>query len=132
MGKNNNRTYCLDGIIKFKPYRFYDSVYDTCIMFYNEKGENIVLCFDTCQNCCEDFNLRYNKKFRSKEVVSKNGIKIKCHRSNFSCEAGGKYVFFVETDEHCYNIVVSNNHNGYYGHYVGINKNGEFIWETCI
>lgn len=126
-------SYHLNGVVKFKPYSFYEKAYDTCAMFYNEKGENIVLCFDTCQNCCEDFNLDYNKKFHTKEVVSETGITVSCHRvKKFRCECGDKYIFFVDTGKKIYQIAVSNDHNGYYGHYVGISKNGEFVWETCI
>ena len=34
-------SYHLDGVVKFKPYSFYEKVYDTCAMFYNEKVKTL-------------------------------------------------------------------------------------------
>ena len=123
----------LDGVVRFKHYVFRDWCYDVNAMFYNEKGEQIVLCFDSAQQCCEDFALDYDKQYHNGDIVSNNGIVVKWKFQTNDCgDVHSSVVFTIKTDKRRYTIRARNIHNGYYAHYVKVSQNGTLVWKELL
>lgn len=125
------KKFTLQGLIKIATYPH--RTYDTRIMFYNEKGEQLVLCVDEEGQCCEDFEFDYNE-YEENEIVSTNGITMTITDDDeFECDCGGAIDIEIKgTDKH-YKWRVSNDHNGWYCHEVELaNETGEYIWSECL
>lgn len=123
----------LKGTVKIATYPFRDFYsFDARIMFYNELGEQFVLCVDLNQNCCEDFNFDYDE-YEEDELVSTNGIKITLTEDEkFVCDSGGAIDISIKGSEKSYKWRVSNDHNGYYAHSVELMHDGEYVWEKWL
>lgn len=114
----------------FRPRDFYSS--DVRIMFYNELGEQLVLCVDLNQNFDEDFNFDYDE-YKENELISTNGIKITLTEDeNFVCDHGGAIDIDIKGNKKSYKWRISNDHNGYYAHSVDMMHDGEYIWSEWL
>lgn len=120
----------LKGTVKIATYPFRD--FYARIMFYNELGEQFVLCVDLNQNCCEDFNFKCDE-YEEDELVSTNGIKITLTEDKeFKCYCGGAIDISIKGSEKSYKWRISNDHNGYYAHSVKLMHDGEYVWEKRL
>ncbi len=126
----------LQGKIKAKQYtRGYDT---DGVMFYNEKGENVAIVFDTFQQCYESFDYSIPEELQNDEVIAKHDFEIE--ELDFD-EYSHAFVVKCYDESHTgydgqnpryYLIYCSNKHNGYYSHQVTLSENGEYIWEQTI
>ena len=138
-GKWTMKKYVLNGLIKCKEYCF-SRDFDEGYMFYNERGENLVVCYDTYQQCYEDFETKnnLNLKYGEELVISENGIEIIIEDVDDDFESGNICSFHIYTFDKkgenikTYKITVCNEHNGYYFHSVGLAENDELIWEDAV
>ena len=138
-GKQLMKEFILNGLIKCKEY-YFSRDFDEGYMFYNEAGENFVVCFNTNQKCCEDFQFEHNLKFKYDEelIVSENGIAISIETVDEDFEDGNIYSFHINAFDkngnitNTYKITICNDHNGYYWHAVALAKNGELVWEDAV
>ena len=123
----------LKGTVKIATYPFRDFYsFDDRIMFYNELGEQFVLCVDLNQNCCEDFNFKRDE-YEEDELISTNGIKITLTEDKeFKCYDGGAIDISIKGSEKSYKWRVSNDHNGYYAHSVELMHDGEYVWKEWL
>ena len=123
----------LKGTVRIATYPFRDFYsFGARIMFYNEIGEQFVLCVDLNQNCCEDFNFDYDE-YKENELISTNGIKITLTEDEkFVCDHGGAIDIYIKGSEKSYKWRVSNDHNGYYAHSVELMHDGEYIWSEWL
>ena len=123
----------LKGTVKIATYPFRDFYsFDARIMFYNELGEQFVLCVDLDQNCCEDFNFIHDE-YEEDELISTNGIKITLTEDKeFVCDCGGAIDIDIKGSEKSYKWRVSNDHNGYYAHSVELMHDGEYVWDEWL
>lgn len=128
----------LQGKIKAKKYtRGYDT---DGVMFYNEKGENIAIVFDTFQQCYESFEYSIPEELENDKVIAKHDVEIeelnfdifsnvfviKCYDKNHA-----EYVGDGQNPRY-YLVYCSNQQNGYYSHQVTLSENDEYIWEETI
>ena len=132
--KDKKKEFELKGTVKIATYPFRD-LYDWTrrIMFYNELGEQFVLCVDETQQCCEDFNFNCSN-YEEDELISTNGIKITLTEDDekFICCCGGAIDIDIKGSEKSYKWCVSNDHNGYYAHSVELMHDGEYVWEKLL
>ena len=128
------KKFKLKGLVKVTDYPF--RKYTTDTMFYNELGEQFVLCVDEGQHCCEDFNFEHDD-YKNDEIISYDGIKITVeYDDTFEFDFGGALNIKIIGTEKTYNFRVSNNHNGYYSHAVSLIReldgHSEYIWEEWL
>lgn len=125
----------LKGTVRIATYPFRDFYsFGARIMFYNELGEQFVLCVDEIQQCCEDFNFKCDE-YEEDELVSTNGIKITLTEDEefeCVCDCGGAIDIDIKGSEKSYKWRVSNDHNGYYAHSVELMHDGEYVWEKWL
>lgn len=123
----------LQGLIRIATYPHRSWYGETKIMFYNELGEQFVLCVDESQHCCEDFEFDCDN-YKEDEIISTDGLEITfTYDDEFECECGGAVDIEIKGTEKDYKWRVSNNHNGYYAHTVTLEKEtGEYLWEECL
>ena len=125
----------LKGTVKIATYPFRDFYsFGARIMFYNELGEQFVLCVDLNQNCCEDFNFNFDE-YEEDELVSTNGIKITLTEDEefeCVCDCGGAIDIDITGNKKSYKCRVSNDHNGYYAHSVELMHDDEYVWEKWV
>lgn len=138
------QTLKLDGIVTIEKdaYNFRKSRFDkfrenyTNFLVANEKGEHFVLCFDEKPQCCERFDLTYN--IPKDKIISTDGVIINLYRDEeFEClEVGYKFVLEIKGNKATVNFTFSNEHNGYYSHFVSIesgeNNTSQFSWRKFI
>ena len=129
----DRKEFELKGTVRIATYPFRDFYsFDARIMFYNELGEQFVLCVDLNQNCCEDFNFKCDE-YEEDELVSTNGIKITLTEDkDFKWYDGGAIDIDIIGSEKSYKWRVSNDHNGYYAHSVELMHDGEYVWEKWL
>ena len=129
----DRKEFELKGTVKIATYPFRDFYsFGARIMFYNELGEQFVLCVDLNQNCCEDFNFKCDE-YKENELVSTNGIKITLTEDKeFKCYDGGAIDIDIKGSEKSYKWRVSNDHNGYYAHSVELMHDGEYVWKEWL
>lgn len=127
------KEFTLQGLVKIATYPHRSWYGETRIMFYNELGEQFVLCVDECQNCCEDFQFDWDS-YTENEIVSTNGITITfTYDDKFDCDCGGAIDIKINGTEKNYKWRVSNDHNGYYSHGIQLMKEtGEWVWEEYL
>ena len=65
-------TYELNGMVKIKVYENRKETGYTNIMIYNELGEHFVFGIDMCSQCCEDYELNIDERY--KNFKAPNGI----------------------------------------------------------
>ena len=127
----DRKEFELKGTVRIATYPFRHN-YDTRIMFYNELGEQFVLCVDERPNPGADFNFYYND-YKEDELISTNGIKIiLTNDDKFECDWGGAIDINIIGSEKSYKWRVSNDHNGYYEHVVEMIHDGEYIWTEWL
>ena len=130
----DKKEFELKGTVKIATYPFRDFYdWDRRIMFYNELGEQFVLCVDETQYCYEDFNFNCSA-YEEDELISTNGIKITfTEDEEFNCYAcGGAIDIDIIGSEKSYKWRVSNDHNGYYAHSVKMMHDGEYVWTEWL
>ena len=129
------KEFKLKGTVRIATYPFrlrdfYSS--DVRIMFYNELGEQLVLCVDLNQNSDEDFNFDYDE-YKENELISTNGIKITLTEDEkFVCDHGGAIDIDIIGSKKSYKWRISNDHNGYDAHSVDMMHDGEYIWSEWL
>lgn len=127
----DRKEFELKGTVRIATYPFRHN-YDTRIMFYNELGEQFVLCVDERPDQGADFNFYYND-YKEDELISTNGIKITLTNDDkFECDWGGAIDINIIGSEKSYKWRISNDHNGYYEHVVEMIHDGEYIWAEWL
>ena len=129
----DRKEFELKGTVRIATYPFRHG-FDTRIMFYNELGEQFVLCVNLDQACCEDFNFIHDA-YEEDELISTNGIKVtlttdKEFKRGHCC--GGVIDIDIKGSEKSYKWRVSNDHNGYYAHSVEMMHDGEYVWREWL
>lgn len=121
----------LKGIIKSKAYK--RKGLDDGILFYNEKGENIGIGFDTKQQCCEDYDYDIPQALYENKILSMEGINITITEyDNEGTDTKG-FQFIVKTQEgEAYHLYCENSHNGWYCHEVALAQDGKYIWTKWV
>lgn len=126
-------TYKLNGMVKIKVYENRKEKDFTNIMIYNELGEHFVFGIDMCSQCCEDYEINIDERY--KEFKAPNGIILEVYLDENDDEDGGKLVFHVidKTNKKRNKMIFSfsNYHNGYYSHEVYL-KGNEYIWKKFL
>ena len=108
------------------PFRIHDS--NRSIVFYNKAGENVAIAWDDSQQCCEHFETNVPDNLLEQEFP--NGIYLEVSEQEDT-------VTFIVTERkvetpQIFKVTVSNKHNGYYAHKVGVLRNGKYHWESLV
>ena len=126
-------TYELNGMVKIKVYENRKETGYTNIMIYNELGEHFVFGIDMCSQCCEDYELNIDERY--KNFKAPNGIILVVYFDEDDYGEGGKLIFHVidKTNKKHNKMIFSfsNYHNGYYSHEVYLRRN-EYIWKKLL
>ena len=129
----------LNGLIKARPYT--RTVSELGVILYNEKEENIAICIDTGQCCCERFSYYIPNELFKDKCITEYGVTIVVtkytpEKSDYDMgfhawEDGEAISFTIVGDDNIYQIWAINSQNGYYSHTVTLQGN-EFVWESSI